>query len=76
MSDIFPQELRSRCIPCTDNVWLEIQTWRSTYLDMESVTGGKQNLECENERLQQEVRIIYLTFRYYKETYRRMAYYK
>ncbi|XP_035231252.1 uncharacterized protein LOC118203114 [Stegodyphus dumicola] len=51
-------ELRSRCIPCTDSVWSEIETWRTTYLDMESVAGGKQNLETENERLQKEVEIL------------------
>ncbi|GFT45364.1 hypothetical protein NPIL_462701 [Nephila pilipes] len=47
-------ELRARCIPCTDSIWAEIEVWRKSYLDMEHVTGGKQNLETENERLQHE----------------------
>ncbi|GFQ84182.1 hypothetical protein TNCT_386421 [Trichonephila clavata] len=51
-------ELRARCIPCTDSVWAEIEVWRKSYLDMEHVTGGKQNLETENERLQHEVQLL------------------
>ncbi|XP_054716135.1 uncharacterized protein LOC129225684 [Uloborus diversus] len=51
-------ELRARCIPCTDSVWKETETWKKTYLDMEHVTGGKQNLESENERLQKEVQLL------------------
>ncbi|KAG8181260.1 hypothetical protein JTE90_013031 [Oedothorax gibbosus] len=51
-------ELRNRCIPCTDSVWSEIEVWRKSYLSMEKVTGGKQNLETENERLQKEVQLL------------------
>ncbi|GBL92054.1 hypothetical protein AVEN_102603-1 [Araneus ventricosus] len=51
-------ELRARCVPCTDSVWAEIEVWRKSYLDMEHVTGGKHNLETENERLQHEVQLL------------------
>ncbi|XP_015920910.1 formin-F [Parasteatoda tepidariorum] len=51
-------ELRNRCIPCTDPVWTELEVWKKSYLDMETVTGGKQNLETENERLQKEVQLL------------------